>query len=358
MNNIKVLVVDDSAFMRKMIREILESDPFITVIDTARNGKEGVEKALALLPDVITLDVEMPIMNGIEALDAILQKKSVSVVMLSSLTKEGADSTIQALNRGAVDFIPKPSGSISLDIEKIKNEMIYKVKNAAKAKVKRETKSSSIRTNKVTHSFEPMVPKRKSTFKYRKKIVAIGVSTGGPRALQTLLTSLPKDFPAPILIVQHMPAGFTKSLAERLNKICDITVKEAEHGEFLQDGIAYIAPGNHHLSVKKLGTSITAYIDQTDPVGGHRPSVNYLFDSIVPLSNYQKTLVVLTGMGSDGSNGLQNIKQSDPNTKVIAESEETAIVFGMPKAAISTSLVDYVVPIDEIGNVLCKVLEE
>ncbi|WP_102028236.1 protein-glutamate methylesterase/protein-glutamine glutaminase [Salirhabdus sp. Marseille-P4669] len=351
----KVLVVDDSAFMRKMITEILESDSALTVVGTARNGQDGLEKANALLPDVITLDVEMPVMNGLETLEAIMQSRPTPVLMLSSITQEGAESTIKALSLGAVDFIPKPSGPISLDIENIKQEMIEKVKHAANANINIVAKDEK----KADSSKDVIVNKRifyppKPNYDQRKKIVAIGVSTGGPRALQRVLTKLPSPFPAPIVIVQHMPQGFTKSLAERLNKLSKIHVKEAEHGEILQNGTAYIAPGNYHLTLKKVGTAVTVFLDQEKPIGGHRPSVDYLFESLIPLSNYQKTIVVLTGMGSDGTKGLSKVKVADPQSQILAESEESAIVFGMPKSAIQTTFVNHVLHIEKMSEVLTQ----
>jgi two-component system, chemotaxis family, protein-glutamate methylesterase/glutaminase len=352
-----VLVVDDSAFMRKMIADILQQDSSISVIGTARNGKDAIEKARELQPNVITMDIEMPLMNGLEALKIIMDTNPLPVIMLSSMTKSGAESTIQALDLGAVDFITKPSGAISLDIETIKEEIINKVKHAAIANIE------SITNKAVEHSInfpieQPTTPITNGNYKRRKKIVAIGVSTGGPRALQKLLPKLPQNFPAPIVIVQHMPQGFTKSLAERLNKLCNITVKEAENGEFLRNGTAYIAPGNYHFMVKKLGTALTAYLEQSEPLGGHRPAVNKLFYSIASITNFQKIAVVLTGMGQDGALGVKALREQDSSTTVLVESEESSVIFGMPKAVMNLNKVDYVVHIEEMGQTLCKVMEK
>jgi two-component system, chemotaxis family, protein-glutamate methylesterase/glutaminase len=350
-NPIKVLVIDDSAFMRKMISDILNSDPSIKVVATARNGKDGIEKVIEFTPDVVTMDIEMPVMDGIEALKVIMEERPVPVVMLSSLTQSGAESTINALNYGAVDFIAKPSGPISLDIANHKNQIISKVRQAARVNVKMLIEPDNGRKSVKTINYTP-----KQDYSNRKKIVGVGVSTGGPRALEKLLTKLPDDFPAPLLIVQHMPARFTKSLADRLNKLTNITVKEAEHGELLQKGTAYIAPGDYHLKIKSMGTALTVFLEKSDPVKGHRPSVDILFQSIAELTNYQKCALILTGMGSDGSDGIKSLKESDPKTIILAESEESSIVFGMPKSAIYTNLVDHVVHIKEMGQALSEII--
>ncbi|TCT26752.1 two-component system chemotaxis response regulator CheB [Melghiribacillus thermohalophilus] len=354
MNRIKVLVVDDSAFMRKMISDILNSDPFIEVIGTARNGKDGIDKMEKLSPDVITLDIEMPIMDGLTALKNIMDRNPLPVVMLSSLTQEGAETTLKALQFGAVDFIQKPSGPISLDIEKIKESIVRKVREAASANI-----ASMSKGNELTEppSPLPLTVQTKANKENRKTIVAIGVSTGGPRALQQVLTQLPADFPAPLVIVQHMPPKFTKSLAERLDKLSAITIKEAEHGELLQKGTAYIAPGDFHMKVKKIGMSLAANITKDQPIRGHRPSVDALFESISTLHGYKKILVVLTGMGSDGTHGMQVVKQEDPGTIAIAEASETSVVFGMPKSAIQTGLVNQVSPIQDISQSILKAME-
>ncbi|SET41129.1 two-component system, chemotaxis family, response regulator CheB [Salinibacillus kushneri] len=349
MRTIRVLVIDDSAFMRKMISEILSQDEQLEVIATARNGQDGLEKINKLSPDVVTLDVEMPVMDGFEALQQIMKEYPLPVVMVSSLTKSGADSTLKALQYGAIDFITKPSGSISLDMYKTEQEMIMKVKQAAKVDIRQIDNKTNL---SLPIAMKPQRSQHKS-----KKIVVIGVSTGGPRALQKLLPILPKDFPAPILVVQHMPGGFTKSLAERLDRESSLTVKEATNGEFLSKGNIYIAPGDYHLEVRKIGISLTAFINQTEPIGGHRPSVNKLFESVADLGNYQKYALVLTGMGSDGSIGIKTLKEKDPDTTIVVESKESAVIFGMPKAAIETNQVSHVVRIEEMGSLLSELIQ-
>ncbi|GAA0495727.1 protein-glutamate O-methylesterase CheB [Salinibacillus aidingensis] len=349
MQNIRVLVIDDSAFMRKMISDILNQDDQIQVVGTARNGQDGIQKIKSLSPDVITLDVEMPVMNGIEALEKIMKECPVPAVMVSSVTKSGADSTLQALHLGAIDFITKPSGSISLDIYKTEYEIISKVKHAATVNVHQIHTKATLP--------KPASSRTDSTVSQKKKIVVIGVSTGGPRALQSLIPALPDDFPAPILIVQHMPAAFTKSLAERLDRESKLSVKEAVNGEILSKGVVYIAAGDYHLEIKRTGTSLTALVVQSEPVNGHRPSVNKLFESAADLKHYEKYALILTGMGSDGSKGIQTLKEKDKGTKVIVESEESAVIFGMPKAALNTKEVNHVVSIDQMGSLLCELVQ-
>jgi two-component system, chemotaxis family, protein-glutamate methylesterase/glutaminase len=358
---VKVLVVDDSAFMRKLITDFLSEEPNIEVVGTARNGQDAVAKIKELKPHVVTLDVEMPIMNGLEALKQIMEEHPLPVVMLSSTTKEGAENTVLAMQYGAIDFIAKPSGAISLDLHKIKDEMITKVMLASRANLrgvgKAEYKTMTptkfpnySKTGLKEHS------QNNSAHQAKKKIVCIGTSTGGPRALQQVLTQLPENINAPILIVQHMPKGFTKSLATRLDSLCKIRVKEAEDGELLKNGTAYIAPGGFHLKVAKLGHSLAVHIDESPARNGHRPSVDVMFESVHAIADYEKIAVIMTGMGSDGTAGLKQLKESGC-TKAIAESEETAVVFGMPKAAINANLVDDVVHLNKIAETIMKYVD-
>lgn len=352
MKHIKVLVVDDSAFMRKVITDFLSKHPQIEVVGTARNGKDALEKISSLRPNVVTMDVEMPVMNGLEALKTIMENAPLPVVMLSSTTKEGAENTILAMQYGAVDFVTKPSGNISLDLYKVKEQLIEKVVLASRANLrgikKRDFSQTTASYRPVSYSRIEVQPSTK-----RKKIVCIGTSTGGPRALQQVLTHLPKQIAAPIVIVQHMPKGFTKSLAQRLDSLCEISVKEVEHQEELKQGTAYIAPGGAHFTVVPSSRSLVAHLDYSPPRNGHRPSVDVLFESVSELQEYEKIAVIMTGMGADGTAGLKVLKEKG-YTKAIAESEETAVVFGMPKAAIATQLVDDVVPLEQIADTIMK----
>ena len=343
-DKIKVLIVDDSAFMRKVISDVLESDSIIEVIGTARNGEDALKKIESLQPDVVTLDVEMPVLDGISTLKEIMNRHPLPVVMLSSLTHQGANQTIKALELGAFDFIGKPSGPISLDIHKVKDELLEKVKMAAnskgKIKLSKQYKSLNKYYTKIIDA---------DVSKLINSIIAIGTSTGGPRALQTVLTKLPSDIPAPIVIVQHMPSGFTKSLAERLDSICEIKVVEASDNIELENGCAYIAPGGYQMSVKKNNNKYILVTDKNSAaLSGHKPSVDYLFNSIAELPIENVIAVIMTGMGSDGSKGLSAIKQKD--AYAIAEDESTCVVFGMPRVAIQTGLVDAILPGDRIAE--------
>ncbi len=363
MEKVKVLVADDSAFMRKLIQEILLGSNRIEIVGTARNGEDAVKKVLELKPNVVTMDVEMPILNGIDALKRIMTEMPVPVVMLSSTTKEGAENTFLAIQNGAVDFIAKPSGTISLDLKKISAEIIEKVISASKANLrglsgirneKKVSPSSQGKCSKI--ELEPTDLQQQTADAWEpglKKLVCIGTSTGGPRALQTVLSKLPEDIQAPILVVQHMPAGFTKSLADRLNSHSRITVKEAEDGEKLKNGIAYLAPGGYHLKVKRTGNSLVIELNQSELRSGHRPSVDLLFESAGMISDYAKIAVIMTGMGADGTEGLIHLHKMG-KLKAIAESEETAVVFGMPKAAISTNLVSEVQNVEDIAKTIMK----
>lgn len=349
MDPVRVIVIDDSAFMRKMISDILERDPRIEVVATARNGEVGLKKISEFKPDVVTLDVEMPNMNGIETLRRIMEKDPIPVVMLSSSTQDEVFQTVNAISNGAVDFITKPSGSISLNINDIKDEIISKVLTAANVdvlEVKPEREEQRhIKVDSVSN-----------TTKFTKTIVAIGTSTGGPKALQVVLTKLPKDIPAPIVIVQHMPPGFTKSLAERLNMLSDITVKEAVNGEILINGTAYIAPGDYQMAIRKVGISVAIELTQGPKYNGHRPSVDILFRSLANIQKVNKIAVVLTGMGSDGSEGIIELKNTDRSTLVIAEHEDTSVVYGMPKAAVKTNFVNHVVHLQQVGETITKLV--
>ncbi|TKC18675.1 protein-glutamate methylesterase/protein-glutamine glutaminase [Robertmurraya kyonggiensis] len=362
MQKIKVLIVDDSAFMRKLIQDFLSEHPSIEVISTARNGEDALKKIKTLSPDVVTMDVEMPVLNGIEALKKIMNEHPVPVLMLSSTTKQGAENTIQAMALGAIDFIAKPSGAISLDLYKVKEELIQKVISASKANLTQLSKDSNddcvkrtIPPSEECSKIErkgPLSGTREKTIS--KKLICIGTSTGGPRALQQVVTRLPKNIDVPVFIVQHMPAGFTKSLAERLNSLSECIVKEAVDGEIAERGTIYIAPGGFHLTVKEMGTSLKIQLDDvTPPRGGHRPSVDVMFESISDIKTYSKIAVIMTGMGSDGSQGLIELKKTGVVT-AIAESQETSIVYGMPKAAAATKLVDEVQNVEKIAETILR----
>ena len=349
MNPIKVLVCDDSALMRRIISDIFSSDPEIIVVGTAKNGKEALDLIPVLRPDVLTLDIEMPVLNGLEALPMIWRKYKLPTIMLSSLTQDGAEATIKALELGAFDFVGKPSGSISLDLAKVGKDLINKVKAAAK----KEQVVQSTKYFKPLPPQTPPPPKPMRGHKRVEEILAIGTSTGGPRALQVVLTHLPAELPAAVVIVQHMPAGFTKSLAARLDQLCRVRVHEAHDGQVLEEGHVYIAPGDYHMRIVEQGTgSYVVRLDQKPPVGGHRPCVDVMFESLAELQRVRIRATILTGMGGDGSNGMVKIKERGALT--IAESQESCVVFGMPRMAIAKGCVDVVVPLDRIAAELTK----
>ncbi len=336
---VKVLVVDDSAFMRKIISDILEEDPKIKVIDRARDGKEAVEKTLKLDPDVITLDVEMPGMDGLAALKEIMRLKPTPVVMVSSLTRKGADTTMKALALGAVDFVAKPSGAISLDMKDVAQELREKVLIAASASVEKLIGIAPPTKEPV----RPIQIKRKNI-----EVVAIAASTGGPRAIQNVLGNVKTTSIAPIVVVQHMPVGFTKSFAERLNEISILEVLEGYDNLLLKPGMVVIAPGGSHLIVEyNKAKQLICRLSDMPPLHSVKPAADLLFLSIADVIGYASLGVVLTGMGRDGAVGAKAIKQG--GGYVIAESSDTCVIYGMPKAAVEQGAVDEVLPLHAIS---------
>ncbi|MBU5594978.1 chemotaxis response regulator protein-glutamate methylesterase [Amphibacillus sp. MSJ-3] len=353
MEKIKVLVVDDSAFMRKMISSILESHFQIIVVGTARNGIDALKKIDDLDPDVITLDIEMPEMDGLTLLAKIMREKPRPVIMLSSLTKDGADKTFESMELGAVDFIAKPSGSISLNIKEKETEIISKVLQATKAKI--DIFRDSAKNFEHNKQFYDKI---ESGLKNDKKcIIGIGTSTGGPRALQQVITRLPENIPAPIAIVQHMPAGFTESLAKRLDQLSHVNVCEVKDGERLENGKAYIAPGGYQFRVIDTPSGLRAKVTKEESRNGHQPSVDVLFESLAALPKHQLLAVIMTGMGADGVNGLIEMKRRKKNTIILSEAEKTCVVYGMPKVAERTNLVDFVVELPDIADTIVNQLK-
>lgn len=475
----KVLVVDDSAFMRKIISDLIESDRAFRVTATASNGREAMDKVRELRPDLVTMDVEMPEMNGLEALKAIMDSSPVPVIMLSGINEQGMKETIMALEWGAFDFIRKPSVSNSQDIIAVGEALREQMNEAMQARKRRETRiresaaagtvppeTAAPQTALPLHSefaspeevnrppaVEPVQPrfpaqafrpegepeKRPSpappakppvkhelrkpepapsrkkdnpeggrapaadkrskpsspvsgtrqgalrsggrfadaaavplasesqAYKGRaghkpeagavSKLVAVGCSTGGPRALKALLENIPADFPAPIMIVQHMPPNFTKSLAQRLNSFCRLEVTEAEQGMLLKAGTAYIAPGGMHMKVASLPSGqLAVELDGGPPRNGHRPSVDTLFESLLPLSSLRRYAVLMTGMGSDGARMMKALNDAGVS-ETFAESEETCVVYGMPRSAVELQCVKHILPLQEIAPRLVQVVK-
>lgn len=342
-SRIRVLVVDDSAFMRRVIQNMIETNPDICVVGTAKNGMEALKKAKELNPDVITLDVEMPVMDGLTALERLLQEDDYAVIMVSSHTRRGKSATIRALELGAFDFISKPENIFGMPSDEIRNELSEKIKLACSSR-KRGGCAGRTSGRILPRTAEDAV--KANELKY---LIAIGISTGGPRALSSIIPMFPADLPAAIVVVQHMPEGFTRSLAQRLDEISYMTVKEAEHDELLKAGHVYIAPGSHHLTLKSEGGKTKIVLSDQPPLGGFRPSVDVMLRSVAETDLEDIIAVIMTGMGSDGTKGLIELKKKK-NPYIIAQDESTCIVFGMPKVAIESGVVNEVAPLMEIPN--------
>lgn len=334
---IRVLIVDDSVFMRKILKDILDEDPEIEVVGVARNGKEALEVARWVKPDVITLDVEMPVMNGVECLKFLLEQGSYAVVMISSDDSIGTRTAIEALSSGAVDLIKKPDSMFLLSSENKKQEIIQKIKIAKSATLKDLCKKADIKKKQFNGERAPGI----------EKIIAIGTSTGGPRALQSVIPFLPGDLPASIVVVQHMPQGFTGSLAKRLNDLSEFTVKEAENNEMMKPGFAYIAPGDRHLVFADDKNGMILRLDESEPVSGHRPSVDKMLYSLVETGMPDIIGVIMTGMGSDGAKGFFELKKKS-NIKIIAQDEKSCVVYGMPRAVVEMGIADSIVSLQQI----------
>jgi two-component system, chemotaxis family, protein-glutamate methylesterase/glutaminase len=340
---IKVLVVDDSLFMRQMISDILNTDPEIEVVGTAINGQEGLTKIEKLNPDVVTLDYEMPGLDGVATLKRIMNWHPLPVVMISAHTKEGGEVTLDALSQGAVDYVLKPSGEVLVDMRPVKDRIIEKVKIAAQ--VNASTLKEFFKKNARKLSL-PQAPLTDSM------VIAIGSSTGGTKGVELILESLPTEFPAPILIVQHMPKMFTALFADRLNRLAKIKVKEGEDKEEVKTGTAYVAPGGWHMKVKVRNSKVAIELTKDAPIFGLRPSVDVLLNSVAEVYGTSALGVILSGMGSDGTKGLSAISLA--GGKTIAQDEKTSVVFGMPKCAIESGVVDDILPIDKIAGRIIK----
>ena len=403
---IRVLIADDSAFMRKVLSDLFHRQPDFDVVGTAMNGKDAISKAKQLKPDLLTMDVNMPVMDGLDALSVIMEECPLPVVMLSSLTQEGTDATVRALSLGAVDFISKAGGSISR-IDTIESEILEKCRNAAQAHVHKTmglpdslhsksaasaapvmkrvemTKRQGMKLGSKTSSApsttpaaangissrrnNPLLQNRKVQFAPAPKVspvnsraatggklVAIGTSTGGPQALQNVITQLPGNLPCGVVVVQHMPAGFTKALADRLDSISQISVKEAEDGEMIRSGHVYIAPGGFHLRVQADGSLRRIRLGQDPPVGNHRPAVNVMYESVASIGR-NLVAVIMTGMGADGCEGMKKIKHSGGYS--IAQDASTCVVYGMPKAVVDAGLADEVRPVQGIARAIVEAVK-
>lgn len=350
---IKVLIVDDSALMRKALKEIIMTDPSLEVVGTARDGQDAIEKVHELKPDVITMDINMPIMDGLTSMQHILEDyPEIPVLMVSSLTEEGALTTFEALELGAFDYIAKPSGTVSSNIHIVGREIIQKVKLAYKRANRRGIKER-IQRNHSRSSHKKSLSAKKPDFTMGKelsKVVVIGISTGGPGTLMEVLPLLPQDLPAAVIIVQHMPPYFTASFAKRLNGACQMPIKEAEAGDILRNGMGYLAPGGYQMVVR--GANGMVRLPST-PKTVFMPSVNVTMESVLDTFGGKNVIgVLMTGMGDDGADAMVKIRRAGGIT--IAEDESTAVVFGMPREAIERGGAEIVVPSYRIAEEIIK----
>ncbi len=332
----RVLIIDDSAFMRRAIARIISEGQGLEVVGTAASGKEGLAQIAALKPDVVTLDVEMPEMDGVQVLEQIMARHPMPVVMLSSLTRRGAEITLKCLELGALDFIAKPSGSVSEDLTAIRYIVWMTVRNAAAATVTRPMKAPAIA--------KPLaLPERSQAL--ARRLVVIGASTGGPRALLDVLETLPADLPASVVIIQHMPAHFTATMAQRFDSRCALDIREAREGDRLVIGAAYVAPGGLHLHVTDARTLA---LSTEPPLWGVRPCVDYPLEDAAQVYRSACLGVVLTGMGRDGTTGLTAIKQYGGAT--VVQDAATCVVYGMPRSAVEAGVVDLELPLPAISE--------
>jgi len=357
MKKLRILVADDSALMRKVLKKMIESEPDMEVVDVARDGEDAVEKARELLPDVITMDINMPKMDGLTALQIIVEEKIAPVVVVSSLTQEGSVTAFEALELGAFDYVPKPGGTVSLNMDSIKQRLIETIRSAHKT----FTKKGSVDrlTAKIEKTDYSDIKKSTSTIIVEKATittfyaVAIGISTGGPKTIYDVLPLLPSNLNAAVFLVQHMPPNFTRQYAERLNKYCKIQVVEASDGMIVRPGIVYVGKGGFHLKLRKSNDEIKIRLSKI-PKHMFMPSVDVMMESVFNVFGKNTVGVLMTGMGDDGARAMAKIKQG--GGYIIAESEETAIVFGMPAEAIKKGGASVVLPSHKIAFEIIKIV--
>jgi two-component system chemotaxis response regulator CheB len=343
MAKIKVLIVDDSFLMRRIISDIVASDPALEVVGKAQDGQDAVEKVKSLAPDVVTLDINLPSRNGIDVLCDIMKARPTRVIMLSAYSRTGASATMRALELGAVDFIAKPSGEISLGLEKLKDEIVVKIKLAA-----------TVDLEKYLASFQgrPAAAETVSPATAAVKLVVIGASTGGPKAVLSVMRDIPADVPATFLIVQHMPKGFTGSFAEHISWHSGIRAKEAESDDILGPGRAYVAPAGYHMCLEKRDAGVAIKLNQDAPVNFVRPSIDVTMHSAVGIFGQNIIGIILTGMGKDGLEGARRIKES--GGRVIIQDEESSVVWGMPGSIARAGIADSIMPLQRIPHTLLK----
>lgn len=351
---IKVIIIDDSLLVRNIIGDIIAKEPDIDVIATGKTGVDCVELAKKLSPDLIVLDIEMPILDGLSALDELKRLRlQIPVIMLSVLTQHGADATFKALEKGAIDFIPKPSAQMKMDTADLGKILVSRVRGYFEG-----LESSEIQKNKLDKASLSEKQENKGFQKNdRIEAICIGTSTGGPKALHSILTRFPKDFSLPIFVVQHMPPGFTKAFADRVNSLSMIRVKEAEDGEKAEPGCVYIAPGDYQMRIAMKNGMKTILLDQSPQVNGHRPSIEVLFDSAREAYGSRRLIaVIMTGMGRDGSVAIKKIH--DEHGFTIAQDEKSSVIFGMNRQAIELGGIDKILPLEEITENIMNTVKQ
>lgn len=351
MAKVKVVVVDDSALVRKVLSDLLNQDPEIEVVATATDGIFAMRKVQEFRPDVLTLDVEMRQLSGLDFLKQLMKEHPIPVIMVSAHTQKGAEVTLKALEAGAVDFVAKPHAGGPMALLQVGEELCEKVKQAARVKIRRLRPITS-EPRPVMQPVKPLAPYRPGTTG-RWDLIAIGASTGGTEALKVVLTQMRPDCPG-IVVVQHMPEGFTAAFANRLNSLCEIEVLEAKTGDQIIPGRALIAPGHSHLKVRRVGARLEAVLDQCPPVNRHRPSVEVLFLSVAKEIGRRSIGIMLTGMGADGARAMLDLRNTGAHT--IAQNEESCVVFGMPKEAIALGAAQQVLHLDKITSAVYALL--
>lgn len=356
-------MVDDSAFMRKVLEEIITSDPQLQVCGQASDGRDVLAQLDSLKPDVISMDIKMPHMDGLQATEIIMSSNPHPILIVSSESREGAEVTLKALQLGAIDFVPKPSSGIDFDMNSVKDELCRKLKMAAKVRVVRTAARSSLKSGSLPAPEAPAPKKEKqrpaamgsnaagtaARTAGKFPIVVLASSTGGPATLMKFVPEFPADFPGAVIVIQHMPGNFTAQFSKQLGEVSQIKVKEAEAGEIVVPGQLYLCPGSHHLRISATGRVV---LDDGPRVSGYRPCADLTLESAVAYCGDNAVGVVLTGMGNDGSKGVQAVKAAGGH--VIAQDEATAVIFGMPQEAIKTGAVDQVLPIEAIYNAIEK----
>jgi two-component system chemotaxis response regulator CheB len=347
----RVLIVDDSAFMRKVLEEIIRTDPKMEVVGQAKDGREAITLAASLQPDVLTMDINMPRMDGLEATQNIMTQNPRPIVIVSSESRQGAASTLRALELGAIDFVSKPSNGIDLDMKKVSDELLRKLKMAAKVRVVR-TAARHDAVKSPASKTQAQSPKDSGNMDARFPLVVIAASTGGPATLMRLMPRFPKEFPAAVVLVQHMPATFTSQLSVQLAEVANMRVKEAEANEALSPGTFYVCPGSCHLRISLTGR---LKLDDGPRISGYRPCADVTFESAAAYAGANLVGVVLTGMGSDGAQGVQAVKAG--RGRVLAQDEASCVIYGMPAEAVRTGAVDQVVGIEEMYAAIEKYVE-